>query len=58
MTSIDIRDAEVQLHFTALRKALSEHDKAEEVSQIVKMYDRSDDYSYGVYISSHRYSPE
>jgi hypothetical protein len=48
MTSIDIRDAEVQHHFTALRRALTEGERVEEVSEIIKMYDRSDEYSYGV----------
>ena len=48
MTSIDVRDAEVQHHFTALRKALTDQERNEEVAEIVQMYDRGDEYSYGV----------
>lgn len=55
MTSIDIRDAEVQQHFTALRKAQLDREKEEEVGEIAKLYDRSDEYSYGVWNFSFRY---
>jgi len=48
--SIDIKDAEVQLHFTNLRKSSTDSQKGDEVNEIIKMYERSDDYSYGVYM--------
>jgi hypothetical protein len=57
MTSIDIRDAEVQQHFTALRRAQAEPEKVEEVGEIVKLYDRSEEYSYGVEMPIIRFLP-
>lgn len=48
MISIDHSDAEVQQYFTAMKKAVTEHEKQEIAIFISKMYERNDDYSFGV----------
>ena len=48
MSSIDHRDAQVQTNFTAMKKAPDEAQKFRIAEQIAKMYEKSDDYTYGV----------
>jgi hypothetical protein len=58
MSSIDHRDAEVQTHFTAMKKASDDGTKFKIAEQLAKMYEKSDDYTYGVYFSIIRFLQE
>lgn len=57
MTSMDLRDAEVQQHFTAMRKSSRDFDKEVIASEISRMYESNEEYSYGVALFSCRSSP-
>jgi hypothetical protein len=48
MTSMDLRDQEVQQHFTAMRKSSRDEEKESIATEISKMYETNEEYSYGV----------
>lgn len=48
MSSIDHRDAEVQNHFTVMKRAADDSVKFRIAEQLAKMYEKNDDYTYGV----------
>jgi hypothetical protein len=48
MTSMDLRDAEVQQHFTAMRKSSNDCQKEVIACEISRMYESNEEYSYGV----------
>ncbi len=51
MSSIDHRDAEVQNHFTTMKKVGEDFAKFRIAEQLAKMYEKNDDYTYGVYMN-------
>ena len=48
MSSIDHRDAEVQNHFITMKRANEDSSKFRIAEQLAKMYEKNDDYTYGV----------
>jgi hypothetical protein len=47
-TNIDHLDAEVQHHFTMMKKTPNEKRKKELAEELAAMYEKNDGYSYGV----------